>query len=168
METEKQNSAVFFKSLKVIFFALLAGQIFFGSVALFITTINEGGFIESSEIGAYKNYIIFIVTFIAISAFSAGFFVFKRRLNSVNNITALSEKITAYRAALIIRYAIIECASFLAIVAFILTGVILLLAIAALIIVYFGTLIPSITRTIRDLELNPGDEQKLYDPNFLI
>lgn len=168
MDTHKQNSSLFFKSIKIIFFALLAGQLFFAFVAFFIINFINGGFIKDIEINEFKYYIILLVAFLAISAFSAGRFVFKNRLNAIKNITTLPEKIMAYRSVLIMQYAIIEGASFLSIVAFMLTGFMLLLGIAAILIIYFGTLIPSVTRTIKNLELNPGDEQKLNDPNFLI
>ena len=77
-------------------------------------------------------------------------------------------KLDAYRAALILRYALLEGPSMFAIVVYLVTGGIIFILLAALIVFYFVTIRPNKENVIKDLDLNPNEEQILNDPNTKI
>ncbi|MBW6492446.1 MAG: hypothetical protein K0B15_14780 [Lentimicrobium sp.] len=141
----------FQKSLSVIFFALLSGQVLFALVSL---ALRSSGFdLVHPEIRTWGFIIIPILVF---SGFIASRFLSARLLEKARISEDMEEKYDHYKTALIIRLGLLETPSFFAIVAFLLTGERLFLGFVGMILFYFITLFPSDTRIIS--ELNAGEE----------
>jgi hypothetical protein len=109
-----------------------------------------------------------IVPVFAIAGIYGSQYLFKMKLNDIKNKTNLSEKLTDYKSACIIRWAILEAPSFLAIVAAIITGEVLLLGIVAIIIAWFVAIRPGVQRAINELDLDYKDKMLLNDPESII
>ncbi len=150
------TTGAYIKTLKLIHLALLAGQVFFLAVAWFLR--STGAFPAP-----FEEWTIFLlaVLLITASAISAGLFIFKQRMASIAGRTALAEKLTDYRAAAIVKYALAEGPSFFAVVAYLLTGNMIILGIAVAIIAYFATMWPTVGKMSSEMNLTPDEKMKL-------
>jgi hypothetical protein len=147
----------FLKSISIIHLALLAGQVIFGIVA----------YAQSGKIyfGIHNmdSVFIYIVPLVAIGGFMGGYLTFKKQLADIRNKKSLGEKVMAYQTALIIRYALLEGPSLLAIVTYMEDGNLFFLAIAGLLMLYFLFLRPTMEKVENDLDLNFTERIEFLD-----
>lgn len=138
----------FLKSISIIHLALLAGQVIFC-----IAAYAQSGKIYFG-IHNMDSIFIYIVPLVAIGGFVVGYLAFKKQLAGIRNKTSLGEKIIAYQTALIIRYALLEGPSLLAIVIYMQYGNLFFLGIAGLLMLHFLFLRPTMEKVENDLDLN--------------
>ena len=164
MITNKLTSREYFKTMLIIWIALIGGQVLFGIITFYL---NNNGSYDPQE-KDLKDIFIYLVPVFAVYGVIAGSIIFKKRLNSSKKKTGLLEKLNDYRAALIIRYALLEGATFFSLVSYLMTGDSLFLYISILIIAIFIIIKPSTENVINDLELNPGEIQIISNPDSII
>jgi hypothetical protein len=161
MDNIKQTSGEYFRSLIIVFYGLISGQVFFGLLSFFLVITNH----LSSDGSDLSNIFIYIVPVFVLAGFILSHLIFKNRLKAISKKTSLFSKLADYRAALIIRYALLEGPGMFAIVVYLVTGNIIFILLATLIVLFFITIRPGREKVIKDLELNPNDEQILNNPN---
>lgn len=164
METNQLTSGAYFKSMQIVYYALFAGPLFMGIILFFL--YQTGSLAATAQ--DLRDIFIYIVPLFAVGGLVSSNLMFRSLLTKIKSRQTLKEKMTEYRSALVVRYALLEGSSFFSIVAYLLTGDILFLGIAGLIILYFLLLKPTIARAVKDLELNPDDEHSLNDPDKVI
>ena len=140
----------YFKSLKIVHLAFLAGQIMFCGIACFL--VFPGNLPASvSDVRIFN----LIVPFVAAAGVAASIYLFRNKLETVKGAANTDEKLTIYRAALIMKYALIEGPSLFAIVVFLLTGLMLPhLVVAGLLIAWFALQHPGRVKATDDLGLD--------------
>jgi hypothetical protein len=147
-QNNRPSPESFLKSMSIIHLALLAGQVIFAIVA----------YAQSSKVFFGIHYMddvfMYIVPLAAIFGFIAGYGIFKKQLAALGNKSSLGEKIIGYQSALIIRYALLEGPSLLAVWAYLLNNNLFYLAVASLLIIYFIFLRPTMEKIENDLGLN--------------
>lgn len=147
----------FLRSISIIHLALLSGQVIFGIVA----------YAQSARVffGIHNmdDMFIFIVPVVAIGGFMAGYLIFKQQLIIIRSKKPLGEKMISYQTALIMRYALLEGPSLLAIVAYLLNGNLFYLIVAGLLMLYFLFLRPTMEKVENDLDLNFNEELEFLD-----
>ena len=144
---------------RIICLALIIGQLFFLGVAVYLVQFSGINF-EDTRL---NDVFIYVVPFLALSSISASFVVFKGKMLRVKEITDIPTKLTDYRAAQIIRWALYEGPSFFAIIAYMLTGQLFYIGIVAIVIVLFIMSIPSKARFEIDLELSWEEKSQLAE-----
>jgi MFS family permease len=164
MDNIKQTSGEYFRSLIIVFFGLIIGQVIFGLLSFFLVSTKR----FSSEGTDLSSVFIYVVPIFVLAGFILSSLLFKNRLKAIDRKSSLMIKLDAYRAALILRYALLEGPSMFAIVVYLVTGGIIFILLAALIVLYFVTIRPNKENVIKDLDLNPNEEQILNDPNTKI
>jgi hypothetical protein len=164
METKPQTSREYFRALQIIFYALIAGQVSFALVSVFLNQMSD----FSSGTEDLRKIFLIIVPVFVIGGYLGSRFLFKNNLKTARSRESLTEKMNDYRAACVVRYALLEGPSFLAIITFLLTGDYVFLGITGFIIAIFLTIIPSQDKAVFELELNPYEEQKIRDPDAVI
>ena len=126
------------KALSILHLALFTGQVLFAGIAyylgaskIFIPSLN----IESSPM------IVISMGGLAVVFIVLAFSLFSKKTESIRmNAGEISEKLTAYRSASIVRWAMLEAPNLLTIICFLLTGKQpLLLIILTLLAVFFYT-----------------------------
>ncbi|PKP09034.1 MAG: hypothetical protein CVU09_13290 [Bacteroidetes bacterium HGW-Bacteroidetes-4] len=158
MQTSKQ----YFRSLSLIHYALLAGQLVFAGVALYLT------YGKTQLVDSPKGVFIYVVPLIALLAVLVSQAIYRLKIKKLISYQSLIPKMTEYQSIFIIRLALIEGASLFAIVVYLLTIEAIFMAIAVLLIVYFVLLRPTREKIALDLELNPSDKMKLEQADALI
>jgi hypothetical protein len=155
---EKQNLKLmqnsFLKTMRIIFFALLAGQIIFMAVAFF--TVNNNP--PQSQSDDLFNIIVPVA--IGLGLFISGM-LFKQLLGKIKNDASFEKKLEAYRSAMIIRYALLEGPSIFSTVAYLLSGNIIFLAFSGVMILAFLMNMPSRNKAAQDLNLSSIEADKL-------
>ena len=155
---EKQNLKLmqnsFLKTMRIIFFALLAGQIIFMAVAFF--TVNNNP--PQSQSDDLFNILVPV-------AIGSGLFMssllFKQMLAKIKKDDSFEQKLEAYRSALIIRYALLEVPSIFSTVVYLFSGNIIFLAFSGVMILAFLMNMPSRDKATQDLNLSSIEADKL-------
>lgn len=147
-----QNS--FLKTMRIIFFALLAGQLIFIAIAFFIVTNNP----PQSQADDMFNIIVPILVG---SGLFISNFMFRQLLGKIKYDSSFEIKLEAYRSALIIRYALLEGPSIFSTVAFLLSGNIIFLAFSGVMILAFMMNMPNRNKATQDLNLSSIETDKL-------
>jgi len=160
METQTLTVGNYFKANIIIHVAMVMGLVFFLLVS-FLLQKNSFGTIG----GNLSKSAVYITPIIALIGLFGSASLFKRKLNGCRTKQHLNEKLTEYRSALILKFAIIEGTTFILIIFYFLTGEFIILSAAGLLIIVFTTYIPTKAKLINDLALSFTDRQILDDPN---
>lgn len=161
MDNIKQTSGTYFRSLTIVFYALIIGQVFFGLISLFLVTTNNFK-LDGADL---RSVFIYIIPVFALGGFISSNLVFKNRLKAIDKESNLEIKLADYRAALVVRYALLEGPSIFAIVVHLVTGDTIFILLAAFIVLYFLTIRPNKEKAVSDLNLDTNEEQIIYDSN---
>ncbi len=135
------------KQLKVIFWALLLGQMAIFTAFKYLLGKSSGTADLNME------YLKYIIPVAAVSLILMGRFLFSQRLQQIGSETDETSRWNQYRAAVIVRMALTEGASLICIVIGYVSKESWLLDMALLIIVYFNFLNPKRDTVIRDMNI---------------
>lgn len=122
------------KSVQIIFLALLAGQIMFLFISVFL--VQSGNVKPNDELFL----ILFIVDLMIITpAIVVGPMIYRGFIERANSKKLTEEKFILYRQGVIIKLALVEAPTIFSIVGYLLTGsfIFLILAIGVLILFFF-------------------------------
>ena len=154
------TSKQYFKTLSTVHVALTTGQLLFAGIAIMLTA--KGGIaIEPEELG---NTLPLLAAGLSTGGVIAGHFLFRRKLQALRQLNGLSTKLKNYRAASLMRWALLEGPALFTIVAFLLTGKYWLLGLCAALIALFISYKPPKQSALQDLQLSHEEEYQLTDP----
>jgi hypothetical protein len=158
------TSKEYFNALNIMYISLILGQVFFAVITVFL---NLNGLI-SFNFEESKLALVLIAIILAFSGIYGSNYVFKIRLNNIKQTAGLFNKLIEYRSASILKWAILEAPSFLAIIGYFLTGDMTFIIITIAIIAFFAMNRPSPEKTCIELELDTQYKIKLMDPDAVI
>lgn len=159
-----QTIRQYFKALTVLHFALVTGIVLFTIISFVLQ--NTGSFAGGDP--ALARLFLYIVPVLAVGCVIAGNNQYKKQVNEIKDLQGLADKLNAYRAAFIKRDALMEGPALFAIIAYLLTGQMLLLAIAALLIAAFLYFRPTKDTLIKDLELSTDETIIIQNDDAII
>src|SRR3569623_1585875 len=110
----------YLKTLFVLGYALIAGMVMFSIISIVVSNSNgNSGFISDEQ----ERSIFYVVVAVMVAGgIGASFAVFNSRLQVVKQKNSLTEKLQGYRAAVIMRYALLEGPGLFSIIVYFLTG----------------------------------------------
>ena len=158
------TSKQYFRTLTIIFYALIVGQIMMIAVAFISPYLYEKIITDTKE----QMYITLGVSFICVFGFSVGRAIFKNKLKRLSQQEDLAEKMHKYMSLNITKYAIFEGCSFCAAIAALLTGETILLTFSILMLMLVFIDRPSNYKAIKDLQLSAEEGQKIQNPGEVI
>ena len=138
-----------------IFFALIIGMLLFFSI---IMVLIQRRF-QAADIDVDKIF-TFAVPILGLVMMYVSRMIYNQRINKFDQTVTLLQKISYYRTAKIISWALIESACFFALVATMLTSNYLYVAVFVFLLGYFFLMKPTKESLIRDMRLN-SDESDL-------
>lgn len=156
MTTQKQTSKEYFRSITIIYFGLLIGQVAFSAITLYL---NLGLMYQPDD--SLRDVFIYVVPILVVNGFVTGHLIYKNRLKKIKSYNILTSKMGEYRGAMIIRLAMLEGASLFSIIVYLLTADLIFIAMSGLIIAYFIKLRPTIDKISMDLELDSTEKLKI-------
>ena len=136
MQPVEQTSKEYFKILKIMHLALLIGLSAF-TLIVYLLSINGGIIADNSDL---DNLFQYIAPTLIVSGIIASYLIQKNKVNKIKLKTNVIEKLTDYRSAFIIKFALLEAPAFFAIVIFILTANLIYLVYIMPIIILFTLL----------------------------
>ncbi len=145
-----------FKMMQTIHYALLFGILLFAAVAYFLDPIEEKVDDNLYDILRY------MVPGLAALALLAGRFVTKPVFATAKNKDSLGAKLDIFRTGMIIRWALVEGVAMFSIVAFMLSGNMVMLLVALALAVYMFTLRPSPEAAGAALELSESEYREFF------
>lgn len=151
------NTKEYFKSLFLIWVALIIGQVMFGAVVFYL---HKTGAYTGDE--SLNQTFLMIVPAFVVAGIAGSILFLKMKLKQLKQLDNFESKLEQYRAATIISYALLEGPSLLGIVAFLISGNIVFFALSIMIILMFLISKPSKYKLSLDLELSE-EEKKLFE-----
>jgi hypothetical protein len=142
-----------FKSLQTIFYALLCGQILFLLVAFFL--IKKDIFIASKK--DLENIFLPVLVIVALLCMVSGNKIFKARLQKLSSVNPITARFSEYRAASLVRWALLEGPCLFAIICFMLTANYFFILIAILILFFFGSTVPAKNKVANDMGISTDE-----------
>jgi ABC-type tungstate transport system substrate-binding protein len=143
----------YLKSLRILYFALAMGIVFFVLVSLFLISVN--GPFSATDLSLTERA-PFLITLIVITAFifMAYKAIFPKKLEVIKTLPTLDRKLAAWRELYILQGALIEAPAFFATVLFLLLGISILLIWPFAGLVLFWLTQPTRDKLIRDTNLS--------------
>ena len=132
--------------------AMLLAQILFVAIVYYINHNNT-----SDLDNDFDRKIQMILTGIAVFSVVAALYLFKKNMEKLKNIQELNEKILKYRQASIIKFALLEFATFVAIIGYFFILNISFLVLAAVLIAFFALQKPTILAMTNYLGVREND-----------
>ena len=160
----KQTSKEYFRTAQILFYVMAAATLFFCGIILALILSDNASRMDEE----FNTIFMAVFAVFAIGGLAASNIVFKKKLQEIKAIKELTLKMPFYRGALILRFALIESPAFFAIMLSFITGSLLFIALAGLIIAYFLTLKPTPARAIKELELSYNEQQLIENPAAII
>lgn len=152
---QDQTPKQYIRSVQLVHLALLLGLVGF-AVAIYI--INPSNKIDFSESGLF----LYIVPLIMILGIVLGNFIFKKLITRTFKQNSLKTKLDNFLSAAIIKFALIEGPSLLALVAYLLSGNLLYIILASVLMVYLYMQRPTKTSVSETLKLS-GELKNQFD-----
>ena len=145
-----------FKALQILHMALLTGMALFSVIAVFLVT---KGLIPANK--ALEKPLQVAALLVSVGGTAAGFALFNKRIKSIQPTDTVASRITTYRAAAILRWALIEGPVLLSIISFLLTGNYAFLALGIALMLVFVVVRPAKPVIIFLLQLNEKEVSEL-------
>jgi hypothetical protein len=164
MDEFKLTSGGYLRSVKIVLYSLVAGLVLFALIVFFLNSIDALG----NNTTDLKNTFLLLIPVFVVGGLIASRVAFRKRLETIDRSSGLSTKLSDYRSALIVQFALLEGPAMLATIASLVTGEMLFLLFTVFIIGYFLTAIPGKEKIIRDLNLDLKEEAILNDPDHEI
>lgn len=148
------------KALTILHLALIVAQVIFLLISLVISYTNDISSV--SPLKEYANQLITVCIVLGIAGYLGGNMIFRKRLDAINeNANSLRQKINDYRAACIIRWALLEAPILFCIILFYVTNNSIQLFVAAAFIILFFTTRPSLQKVASDLRVNEEEIKQM-------
>jgi hypothetical protein len=157
-----QTVSAFFRTIRIIHLAVLAGVITMACVFYFMLRS------ESSSISIIPEMLRIAGPVIGFGTLTAAYISFRVIIQQTLSKVALSEKLSMYMRAHIIKLALIEGGAVANLVLFFMTGNILLLSFVGLAALVIALNYPGIYRIGNDLRLDDEDMRKLDNPEHIL
>ncbi|HOY06472.1 MAG TPA: hypothetical protein PLO67_13770 [Saprospiraceae bacterium] len=157
----QQNFSQYFRSLQILFSALLVGQIV---VMVIIYNIQE----PPAGDMAFKNTVAKWLPLLLIVQAGLAFFLNRTKLETARSKSTIEEKLEDYRIASVLKWALLEGGTLISIVLFFVWGPVLFFYYAIIMAALFATQFPSRQRLINELDISANEQMILDDPNAMI
>jgi hypothetical protein len=165
MSQNQQTSKAYFKNLNRIHLAMLGGMVLFVIVALYLELSQTGLHLDENK-GAEIYFMI--VAILTVSGILGSKLLYESLTKKAQKKEDIIEKMQAYQSAVIVRFAILEGATLFAIVVFLLASEMLVLAFAAVLLLFFVGAKPTKQKAITDLRLNKENQKMVEDDNAIV
>lgn len=154
--TAQPTPSSFIRTLTIIHLGLLAGPFFFGMVAYFQTENTYLDYTNTTDV------FMIVVPLFAVTAIFMGNLLFRQMMKSAIQTDGLRLKLARFQTASLVKYALIEGATLIGIVAFLNTSNLTYFYISGVLILFLYLLRPTKDKIEQGLELK-GEEKAQFN-----
>lgn len=155
----------YFRTLHILFLALVMGQVVFAFIALWMVS-TQGGIASFDR--ETNQLFLWVVPIAALAGIGASRFLFNLKIKPLQSLTHWPGRLQGYQSALLVRYALMEAPSLLALVCFLLTGDYIFLGISGVMILVFLWIRPALTSMALHLQLQDQERIILQDRDAVL
>ncbi len=160
----QQSNPPYIRSITILHLALLVGQLLLGIIIVSLVYFKNASYFSLQ--GISQQLLIACLLF-SVVAYFAGNNLFKKKLEQINEeYNPVSQKLNDYRAANILRWAMMEGAVMFCIIIFFATGNYLIILIAGVMMLLFLSTRPTLLKTIRDLDISEAELEQNNEPGL--
>ena len=164
METVKQTSKEYLKTLSILHLALTVSPVIFGLVGFYLISIGSI-LIDSAVLDMVFTYIVPV--FIVGGVFGSNW-IYKNKLNQLKEENDFNLKMSSFRGALILRYALLEGPALFSVVVAMITSNPLFLVFTGIMVGFMFYWKPTKDTVIADLQLSQQEIIILENPDAII
>jgi len=146
----------FLKSIRIMYFALAAGILFFMLISIFINS-TIGAFMGKELAPTEKAPYLIVLIFLTGGVLIAYKIITPKKLGAIKEMNGLESKLSAWRELYIIQGALVEGPSFFGIVLFLLLGVPVLLVWPVAGLVFLWLVQPTRDKLIEEAQISSAD-----------
>jgi len=150
----QQTPAAFFKSLPLIFLALLAGMLIMGTMMYVMNPVTEYNL-------DFKNPFLAIMIVVMIAGIFGSNLLYNFHKNKIEINDPLESKMARIQQAVIVRFALVEGPALLGVILYLKEANLIFLMLSAMMVLYFLTLRPSKEKIIDDMNLTSDQKREL-------
>jgi len=161
----------YFKGLTILCYALVGGVVVFTGIITALPASGSAGHGGRGSIGddtTLTTIFISIAVIISLCSVAASFVMFNKNVAAAKEKNNLKEMLNAYRAAVIMRYALMEGPALFAVIVYFLTGKFSILPLVGLILAIMVYAVPTRQKLITDLDLSSQQADIINDDDALI
>jgi hypothetical protein len=146
------------KTLNILHKAMLMGLVMFTSIAFAL--VYSGMF--KGDLKGEERILQVLAIVLSAGGFYAGSFIFKKKLNEIKESSqTLKEKMSAYRSASIIQWALIDGPAIFSVIGFLLTANYAFFMLDIVLMAVFAMLAPSKMKIVFQLQLSQQEAEEL-------
>ncbi|TLX76617.1 hypothetical protein E9993_06930 [Labilibacter sediminis] len=160
---QAQTSKIFFRTLTIIYSAMLLGQLAFISIVIFLKL--PSGRIDAS---GFSFPFSVVLPFLTITCLIASSIVYRVLVKSAQLKEKLVDKMPIYQSALIVKLALIEGPSLFSVVIFLMTGQVYFLIFTLILLLIFITSKPGRQKAIDELKLDMSESELVRNDDSII
>lgn len=148
-EAKGSDTSTYFKTLSILHLAMLIGQLLFGGVAAALV-------LSGSYQPSLPDSRLIQIAAIAVAVVGVGLsqFLFNSRMAIAHTGANLDAKLSSYKTAAIVRNALLEGPALFCITLYLLTGKLLYIGIAAVLILWFAFQFPVRSKVLSALQMD--------------
>ncbi|MDR6406271.1 MULTISPECIES: hypothetical protein [Chryseobacterium] len=150
----QQTPAAFFKTLPLMFLALLAGMVMMGTIMYVMNPVT------AYELD-FKNPFLIIMLIAMIAGIFGSNLLYNYNKNKIDLKDSTESKVARIQQAVIIRFAFVEGPALLGIILYLKESNLIFLMLSAMMVLYFLTLKPSKEKIIDDMNLTSEQKRDL-------
>ena len=158
------TSREYFKTLKTIYSAFLAGQVLFALVIVFLVYETMTTSFEDE----FTQILLMVFAAISVGSVTTGFILFNQKMEAAQAKSWLNEKLADFRTAMLIKVALMEGPALFAIVGLLMTANVYFFALAALLIVLQLPGFPTKFHVIEKLRLSHDERKVIENPDGVV
>jgi len=151
-----QQTGNAFKALEILHKAMLIGMVLLAGVGVFV--VNRGSL---HVMPSLEKPLQVVSLLLSVGGVAAGFMLFNKRIKAIPPTDAAPQRMDAYRAAAIVRWALIEVPSMFSLVSFLITGNYAFLALGIALMLVFLVTRPAKPIIVYLLQLNQQEVSQL-------
>ena len=160
------TTRAYFRTLSILHLALIMGQIMFSLTACVVQLV--GAYNTSALTPDIYNVLRYLAPGMALLGIGFSWLLFSARIKALRSLPNATDQYTGYRSACILRYAILEGSSLIALVCFILSNDYLFLVIPAFIILVFIAIRPTKAALLKHLQPAYDQQMLIEDPDAVL
>jgi hypothetical protein len=162
MPVTGQNSHNYFRTLSIVYFAFLFGQVIIVAASYLV------GYEGDPLLSEQRNILMIISIVLMFGSYRIGTMLYLKKLNKAKGEADLIRKMNLFREATIIRMALPEGATMITAIFYFLTSDLIFIGFAATMIVTFILLYPSKQGAVSGLALSDEEKARVMNPEEII
>lgn len=155
-----QNPQQYFNTLNLMYYFMVAGPL--GVFTYFYLNFSQQGIVQTAFPDQPDPVVIYIIPLATIIVMAFAHVIYRNLMHKIDLSLPLTEKLSKFAKYAIVKFALLEAASFLIVAGFALSKLKFYIILYVITLVVFSFHRPTQRRVSKDLKLNKEEKRKLW------